>query len=499
MFPRLLRVTFRPAVDDWRRFGAPGYRAYHYLALCQGVVGVLAGFDVVIPFALAIGLPPALAVLLGVVPLAGGMAQLVMPRLLDRTDGNLRGVTIFLAALAEPRGLYFALLALLVASGLIVGPAAFIALAVLVAITSVLSSVATSNLLSWYSAILPEQDRRLVVPRMMAVSLGIGALLLLPMAVALDALAHQIGLLAYALPFMVSGTLGLAEVFVLARLPHPGRVIVPPAALAAESTPQSTPEFGRFLRVSAINALGMGFAPSMSVFIISILGMSAGFSMMVGAIGTLTMVVAAAVAGSRLARGSSERMLRHSFWIRATAMFLPLLAWPGTLTAPLLMIGTSMLGAIGFSSGQLAGNERMFRLIRGPAVVRQHARFLARTSGAMTVGQLIGASVIAVGMPIGYPAFALLYGISSGIRVVAWRAAAPLRDVEPAPIFAAKITRRRRPKPPPSSEFLVLGLSARARGLPAGAPSNRQAPYPSCCPANRTCRLRAARGAGSDR
>jgi len=422
-------VTVRPAVDDWRRFGDGRFRAFHYLALCQGVVSVLAGFDVVIPFALAIGVPPFLAVLLGVVPLAGGMAQLAMPRLLDRTDGNLRGVTILIAALSEPRGLYLALLVALVASGALVGPLAFFVLAALVAVTSVLSSVAASNLLSWYSAILPEQERRLVVPRMMAVSLAIGALLLLPMAFALDGLAQRFGLMAYALPFLVSGVLGLAEVFVLYRLRHPGRVVVPPAALGKDTESNEAPDFRRFLHVSSINALGMGFAPSMSVFMISVLGLSAGFSMTVGAIGTLTMVTAAAVAGSRLARGSSERLLRHSFGIRAVAMFLPLLAWPGTVTAPFLMIGTAMLGAIGFTSGQLAANERLFRLIRGPAVVRQHARYLARTSGAMTAGQIVGAGVVAVGMPIGYPAFAFLYGISSVVRVIAWRAAAAPRAI----------------------------------------------------------------------
>ncbi len=115
-------MTFRPAIDDWRRSATTAYRMFRYVAICQGVVAVLAGFDVVIPFALAIGIPPALAVLLGIIPLAGGIAQLVMPRLLDRTDGNLRGITIFLAAIAEPRGFYFALLALLVASGWLVGP-----------------------------------------------------------------------------------------------------------------------------------------------------------------------------------------------------------------------------------------------------------------------------------------------------------------------------------------------------------------------------------------
>jgi MFS family permease len=422
-------VTLRPAVDDWRRFGDPSFRVYHYLALAQGVVGVLAGFDVVIPFALAVGIPPFLAVLLGVVPLAGGMAQLVMPRLLDRTDGNLRGITILFAAISEPRGLYFALLVLLAASGIVVGPLAFVVLAALVAVTSIVSSVATSNLLSWYSAILPEPERRLVVPRMMAVSLGIGALLLIPMAAALDALSHQIGLMAYALPFLVSGTLGVVEVVVLFKLRHPGRVVVPPIALASDSDVAAAPDLARFLRVSGINALGMGFAPSMSVFMISVLGMSAGFSMMVGAIGTLTQVASAAISGSRLTRGSSEKMLRRSFGIRAMAMAAPLLAWPGTITAPFLMILTSMLGAIGFSSGQLAANERMFRLIRGPAVVRQHARYLARTSGAMTIGQLIGSGVIYVGMSAGYPAFALLYGISSAIRVVAYRDAAPRASI----------------------------------------------------------------------
>jgi hypothetical protein len=187
-------------VDDWRRFGDPRFRVYHYVALCQGVVAVLAGFDVLIPFALAIGYPPFLAVLLGVLPLAGGMAQLGMPRLLDRTNGNLRGLTVLLAIIAEPRGLYFALLAVIVAGGALAGPMAWLVLAVLVGLLSILSSVASSNLLSWYSAILPEPDRRLVVPRMMAVSLGIGAILLLPMAAVLDALSHAVGLFAYALP-----------------------------------------------------------------------------------------------------------------------------------------------------------------------------------------------------------------------------------------------------------------------------------------------------------
>jgi MFS family permease len=375
-------------------------------------------------------------VLLGIIPLAGGIAQLVMPRLLDRTDGNLRGITIFLAAIAEPRGFYFALLAVLAASGLLVGPFGFFVLAALVGVTSVVSSVATSNLLSWYSAVLPENERRLVVPRLLAISLAVGALLLLPIAFALDALSQHVGLLAYAVPFLISGILGIAEVAFLTRLPSPGRVIVPPAALATGPDPETSPQLAQFIRVSTLNALGMCFTPSFSVFMIAVLGMSAGFSMAVGAIGTLTQVVSATIAGTRLVHSSTERMLRRSFGIRAMAMALPLLAWPGSALAPVLVIGMSMLGAIGFSSGQLAANERVFRLIHGPAVVRQHARYLARTSGAMTVGQICGSAVIAAGMSIGYPAFALLFATSGAIRVAAWRMARPMdsRAASPQPV-----------------------------------------------------------------
>ena len=114
------------AIDGWRRFGDPRFRNYHYLALAQGVVGVLAGFDVVIPWALAMGCPPFAAILLGALPLAGGIAQLAVPRLLDRTGGNLRGLTVLIATLGEPRGLYFAALAALFAAGIVSAPVALV-------------------------------------------------------------------------------------------------------------------------------------------------------------------------------------------------------------------------------------------------------------------------------------------------------------------------------------------------------------------------------------
>jgi hypothetical protein len=414
----LLAVT---TIEDWRSFGAPRFRLYHALALTQGVVSVLTSFDVVIPFALAIGCPPFVAVLLGVLPLAGGMGQLIVPRLLERTDGNLRGLTLFFAAISEPRGLYLTILAALVTLGLVGGPLAVVLLALILGVTTFVTSIVGANLLSWHSAVLPEQDRRLVVPRLLAVSLAIGALLLLPIAAVLDALYGQFGPLAYGLPFAVSGVLGLAEISVLRRLRHPGKFIVPAHAETTDRVP--TPELSRFLKVSALNAFGMGFSPSMSVFAITVVGVTAGFAIIISTIGTLTMVVAAAVAGTRLARGSSTAMMRQSFAIRALAMAAPLLALPGAAFAPVFLIASSMLGAIGFAFGSLAANEKLFRLISGPAVVRQHARFLGRTSGAMTAAQIISAAVIGLAGSLGYPAFAFLYAGSSVIRVAAYRQA----------------------------------------------------------------------------
>jgi len=101
--------------------------------------------------------------------------------------------------------------------------------------------------------------------------------------------------------------------------------------------------------------------------------------------------------------------------------------------APVLIIAASMLGSIGFASGQLAANERLFRLVRGPQVVRHYAHYLARTSGAMTLGQLFSAGVIAVSGPVA-PAFAGLYGASALIRVFAFRDARPtIPEVLPNP------------------------------------------------------------------
>jgi hypothetical protein len=128
-------------------------------------------------------------------------------------------------------------------------------------------------------------------------------------------------------------------------------------------------------------------------------------------------------------------MLRRSFGIRVMAMIAPLLVLPLPALAPVFVIASSMLGAVGFASGTLAANERLYRLIRGPNVIRHHARYLARTSGAMTIGQLAGAGLIGVAGAV-LPAFALLYVTSATIRIVAWRTAGERSEIASTTVAA---------------------------------------------------------------
>jgi hypothetical protein len=147
--------------------------------------------------------------------------------------------------------------------------------------------------------------------------------------------------------------------------------------------------------------------------------------MTMSSISLLTMVVAAAIGGALVSRGSSARYLRASFAMRAVSAFLPILALPGAAWAGAFMYATAALGAVGFVVGQVATNERLFRLVRGPTVIRAHGRLLFRTSAAMTTGQVVSGLVMAVGGPAGYPAFAALFGVSAGLRALAFRTARP--------------------------------------------------------------------------
>jgi hypothetical protein len=129
---------------------------------------VVAALEVVIPFALDIGCPPALTALLGALPdrrwhgPAGGAAA-------ARPDGRQPARPDRASRPRSARRARF--LYCLVALGIVLGlrrrrPLRWCCWRWFIGLAGVASSVSGANLLAWYSAVLPEEDRRLVVPRM---------------------------------------------------------------------------------------------------------------------------------------------------------------------------------------------------------------------------------------------------------------------------------------------------------------------------------------------
>lgn len=91
----------RTSVDEWRAFGDRRYRSFHGIGLTAAGVFALAGDGLTIPLLLALGTPPAVATVIGVLPFAFSSSQLLVPTLLRRTDGNLRGVTLGILAVGR--------------------------------------------------------------------------------------------------------------------------------------------------------------------------------------------------------------------------------------------------------------------------------------------------------------------------------------------------------------------------------------------------------------
>lgn len=425
------RVSTGEALADWRRFGAGSYRPFRQVAVAQGFIGSLSGPAIVIPLLLALGAHPALATLLAVLPVLGTTAQRFIPAALDRTDGNLRGIVLLLAAIGEPRGLPMAGVVALGAAGLI-PPGAVIALVALVmgALGS-LAAIEAGVLTSWYQIILPDEERRLVGPRLAGITLGVGAVVLLPLSLVMDGLVSGIGLWAYVLPLAFGGLAGVPAAVVMRRLPSPGRVHVPRqrGGVALEDG-----RLRRLARVLALAYFAGGLSPFLAVYAIAVLGTGAGFAIGLSAVSATTLVLSSVLVSSHLVRGSSSRLLRGSMLIRGLALLLGLAAHPANPLAPLILVLMTVLLAAGDTAGQLSANERLFRLATGPSVIAFQSRFVVRNVLVYAGGLLAGSGVMLLG---GYPAFAILFGAAGITRLVGARAtevsARPNRDVLPAP------------------------------------------------------------------
>jgi hypothetical protein len=404
------------AVADWRAFAARQYRLFRLIAVAQGFIGSLTGPAILIPLLLALGAHPALATALAVLPAAGTMSQRWLPAWLDRTDGNLRGIVVTVATIGEPRGLVLSLVVALAAAGWLPDGVAIGLIGVAAGLLGALGAIAFSLQQSWYQIILPEEQRRLVAPRLGGISLGIGSVVLLPIAMLIDDLVAGIGLWAYVGPLLVAGIAGLVPVVVLRRLPPPGRIRVPRSTSWADDANARLRRHGNVMTLALLSA---GLSPFLSVYAMAVLGTGAGFAIALSAISSGTLVLSSLYVSSHLRGGSSSRLLRNSFVLRAAALFLGLAAHPANPLAPAVLVVIAVLLAMGDTAGQLSANERLMRLATGPDVLAFQSHFVVRTVGAYTSGIAASSLIMLLG---GYPAFAILF-VAAGLgRVAAARA-----------------------------------------------------------------------------
>ena len=403
----------RTSLDEWRVFGEPRYRTFHGIGGTAAAVFALAGDGLTIPLLLALGTPAAAATVIGVLPFAFSAAQLLVPSLLRRTDGNLRLVTLVILAVGETRGFVLAGVVILHELHLIPSPVAIVAIAAVMSLAGAASAIGGANLMAWYGAILPDAERRFVAPRVMGITQGLGAVLLLPVALVVQAGLSAIGLLVYAIIFGIAGVFGIAELAVVRRLRRPGRVRVAPRGEA----PLRSPATNRFIRAVAIAAFGAGLGPYLSIYSISVLRLPPGFAILLSAIASAAALVSATVVGGWLNRGSASRTLRLSFVLRGGSMIVGLLAFPGNPVAWLVLCVVAAMASSGASAGSLASNERLLRLTGGVDLIGAQAAFVARSAAGLTLGQTSSGLLLAI-LPLGYPAFALLFTVSGLTRLV---------------------------------------------------------------------------------
>ena len=182
------------------------------------------------------------------------------------------------------------------------------------------SAIGGANLLAWYGAILSEPERRFVAPRVMGITQGLGAALLLPVA-----LGVQAGL----------ATIGLADLRrgLRRRRAWPGSASSPRssacaapagcASRAAASGRRSSPETRSFIRIvdprrgrRRLRARTSRSTRSASS------ARRPGFAILLSAVSAAASLVAATVVGGLLNRGSASRTLRLSFVLRGGGILL---------------------------------------------------------------------------------------------------------------------------------------------------------------------------------
>ena len=404
-----------PRPTRWRAFASAHYRPFQAIAVGQAFTASYASDALFVPLLLWLGAPPALVIVVGAAPVGGAALQAFAPQILRRLKGNLRGLTLALA-LSEVRGFVLAAIVAGVAAGAMDRLLGIALISVTVAIGQTAGVLSGSNITLWTAVVLPDAERRLVGPRMGALTMALSTALLLPAGFVLDAGMQAIGLWVYFGFYVVGGVASALTPLAVARLPRPGRVLVARETAAGTELP---PEFRRFTDVSVIGYFGAGLVPSVSLYALSILGMSAGFAVALSGVAAAGALAGSLAAGSFLFGGSSSRVLRASFVLRAVAAVSCAAAVPANPLAPaFLLVGAALFNGAG-NAGALATNERLYRLAPAQARVHCQSRFVGATAAAAGAGAVICATALALAPPATWAVYTALYAGSAISRTIA--------------------------------------------------------------------------------
>jgi len=404
-----------PRPVRWRAFVSAHYRPFQAIAVGQAFTASYASDALFVPLLLRLGAPPALVVLVGAAPVGGAALQALAPQILRRLKGDLRGLALGLA-LAEVRGFVLAAVVAGMAAGAIGQLEGIALISATVAIGQTAGVLSGSNITLWTAVVLPDAERRLVGPRMGALTMALSTVLLLPAGFILDAGTRAIGLWAYVAFFLVGGLASTLTPLAVARLPRPGRVLVARETAGGTQVP---PAFRRFTDVSVIASFGQGLLPALSLYALSVLGMSAGFAVALSGVAAAGALAGSLVAGSFLFGGSSSRVLRASFFLRAVAAVCCAAAIPANPLAPaFLLVGSALFNGAG-NAGALATNERLYRLAPAQARVHCQSRFVGATAAAAGTGAVVCATALTLAPPAAWAAYTALYAGSAISRTIA--------------------------------------------------------------------------------
>lgn len=408
-------MSISTPLRPWLDFGTRRNRPYAVIAGSQAVLAAFATDALFVPFLLVLGANPALVTAVGLLPVLGSAAQVLMPAALRRTDGNLRGITIALSIATETRGVWFALVAAGVATGAVASGVAIGLIALIVLVSCSGALVAEATLFSWLAIVLPDDERRDVTPKMMGVTAGASAVLLLPAGVILGLASPEAASWLYVAFFAIAAASSLPLLRAIAGLPRPGRVTIP----RREAAPTPAPGLRSFLRGTTWNAVGVGLTPYLGVFAVSVLGMSPGFAVVLSGVWALASLVTSAILGAVLTSVSSAWLLRVSYASRAVGMLLCLAAFPGNGAAGAVLLLAVTINAVSYSAVVLGQTERLFRLTSGSAMVAAQASMTARSAAAFTGGGIALSAATVVAEGIGFPAWAAMFVASALPRLVA--------------------------------------------------------------------------------